>query len=142
MTSAPEAATLTESLLSAIRLQRHLGTRIFISTQEPTISPKLLDLCSVTIVHRFTSPEWLRCLRAHLAALDDATASGKAELKRILHEIVQLRVGEALMFAPSASIDGEDADGKYQIKRLGMDYLRVQVRSRVTKDGGKTQMAS
>jgi len=66
MNSATEASTLTETLLSSIRLQRHLGTRVFISTQEPTISPALLDLCSITIVHRFSSPEWLKCLRQHL----------------------------------------------------------------------------
>src|SRR5204863_353082 len=55
------------ALLQVIRLQRHLGTRVIISTQEPSISPKLLDLCSVTIVHRFTSPDWLKTLRRHLA---------------------------------------------------------------------------
>ena len=36
--------------------------------EEPTISPSLLDLSSVTIVHRFTSPEWLRSLKEYLAA--------------------------------------------------------------------------
>ncbi|PHH60585.1 hypothetical protein CDD81_1441 [Ophiocordyceps australis] len=49
MTDTAECETLTKSLLETIRLQRHLGTRVAISTQEPTISPKLLDLCSVTI---------------------------------------------------------------------------------------------
>src|SRR5450432_131959 len=68
MNASAEANTLTGTLLSTIRLQRHLGARIVISTQEPTISPALLDLSSVTIVHRFTSPYWLRSLRQHLAA--------------------------------------------------------------------------
>ncbi|KXJ90572.1 hypothetical protein Micbo1qcDRAFT_164147 [Microdochium bolleyi] len=68
----PESQTLTQSLLSTIRLQRHLGARVIISTQEPTISSKLLDLCSVTIVHRFTSPDWLRMLSGHLAGLSTA----------------------------------------------------------------------
>ncbi|KAH7111372.1 hypothetical protein EDB81DRAFT_671448 [Dactylonectria macrodidyma] len=44
MTESDESQVFTESLLSAIRLQRHNGTRIIISTQEPTISPGLLDL--------------------------------------------------------------------------------------------------
>lgn len=57
MTETDEDQVFTESLLSAIRLQRHNGTRIIISTQEPTISPGLLDLCSITIVHRFASPD-------------------------------------------------------------------------------------
>lgn len=67
MTNSVECASLTESLLATIRLQRHLGARVIISTQEPTISPRLLDLCSITIVHRFTSPDWLATLKQHLA---------------------------------------------------------------------------
>ena len=140
MNSGAEAASLTDHLLSTIRLQRHLGTRVLVSTQEPTISPKLLELCLLTIVHRSTSPEWLRCLRTHLAALD-ASDGNQAELKEMLSRIVTLRVGEALLFGPSASIDGFDTDGRYQIKRLGMSYLRMRVRGRITKDGGASKMA-
>ncbi|KAK8122268.1 hypothetical protein PG984_010938 [Apiospora sp. TS-2023a] len=73
MSESAEAQTLTNSLLSTIRLQRHLGARVFISTQEPTISPKLLDLCSITIVHHFQSPDWLRVLKGHLAGVSSAT---------------------------------------------------------------------
>ncbi|KAG9243542.1 hypothetical protein BJ878DRAFT_535151 [Calycina marina] len=69
MNASAEALTLTNTLLSTIRLQRHLGARIIISTQEPTISPALLELCSINIAHRFTSPEWLRSFKGHLAAL-------------------------------------------------------------------------
>ncbi|KAK7962442.1 uncharacterized protein PG986_003267 [Apiospora aurea] len=72
MSESAEAQTLTNSLLSTIRLQRHLGARVFISTQEPTISPKLLDLCSITIVHHFQSPDWLRVLKGHLAGVSSA----------------------------------------------------------------------
>lgn len=72
MSDSAEAQTLTNSLLSTIRLQRHLGARIFISTQEPTISPKLLDLCSITIVHHFQSPDWLRVLKGHIAGVSSA----------------------------------------------------------------------
>lgn len=123
-----ECAALTESLLSAIRLQRHLAARIFISTQEPTISPKLLDLCSVTIVHRFTSPDWLNTLKSHLAGASKLTgamlrdeisesdadevpksvvgATGNAEALAadIFARIVSLRTGEALLFAPNAAV--------------------------------------
>lgn len=68
MNDSPDSQTLTNSLLSVIRLQRHVGARILIATQEPTISPKLLDLCSVTVCHRFTSPEWFKALKHHIAA--------------------------------------------------------------------------
>lgn len=63
------ASRLTDSLLSIIRQQRHLGTRIVISTQEPTVVPsKFLDLCSFVIAHRFSSPQWLNHLLHHVAA--------------------------------------------------------------------------
>lgn len=128
MAGSGESETLTERLLSAIRLQRHLAARVFISTQEPTISPKLLDLCSAIIVHRFTSPEWLHTLKAHLAgasalattaeAFDTDYTAGTALfapalggrrsehlLANIFQQIVSLRTGEALLFAPNAAID-------------------------------------
>ncbi|KAM3548072.1 hypothetical protein MY1884_009327 [Beauveria asiatica] len=126
MTGSAECETLTERLLSAIRLQRHLAARVFISTQEPTISPKLLDLCSATIVHRFTSPEWLSTLKSHLAGASKLGASSATDpdhdgneafvtptlriggsedlLADIFRQIVSLRTGEALLFAPNAAI--------------------------------------
>ena len=69
MNTSADALTFTNNLLSTIRLQRHLGARVIISTQEPTISPVLLDLSNVTIVHRFTSPQWLQTLKGHLAGV-------------------------------------------------------------------------
>lgn len=126
-----ESQTLTDSLLSSIRLQRHLGARVIISTQEPTISPKLLDLCSVTIVHRFTSPDWLTVLERHIAGisilpqqteatkeksagseLSDATIENYTLAPHLyvgsrdvlFPQILSLRTGEAFVFAPSALI--------------------------------------
>ncbi|PQE34113.1 P-loop containing nucleoside triphosphate hydrolase protein [Rutstroemia sp. NJR-2017a WRK4] len=146
---------LTNTLLSTIHLQRHIGTRIFISTQEPTVSPKLLDLCSMTIVHRFSSPEWLKCLREHIAALSFADDSkneiGKGKEGKVISDIVQLRAGEALLFAPEARIDGaaDEVDGsgagegcEMRFEKLGMKYLKIKIRGRITEDGGKSVMAS
>lgn len=121
MTDSHESKILTNSLLSSIRLQRHLAARVFISTQEPTVSSKLLDLCSVTIVHRFTSPAWLAELHQHLAGASkeaDKNSSNAAsrlgnhglpkssivERDRIFAKIVSLHAGEALLFCPSAAI--------------------------------------
>ncbi|KAH6680673.1 hypothetical protein B0J14DRAFT_649046 [Halenospora varia] len=136
-----EASALTEALLGVIRYQRHVGTRAITSTQEPTISTALLDLCSITIIHRFTSPNWLHRLRAHLAALDyhdsstgDEDNEGKSKANKIFKEIVNLRVGEALMFAPSAVVGIEapkTEEGKKikkgpgEIVKLGVGYLKV-----------------
>ncbi|KAI6712935.1 hypothetical protein B2J93_1770 [Marssonina coronariae] len=141
MNAGSEASTLTSNLLSSIRLQRHLGTRVFISTQEPSISPKLLDLCSITVVHRFTSPDWLSCLRLHLAALKDDNG-----MKAVFSQIIRLRVGEALLFAPSAVVGvkseaGEAGVARIELKKLGTEYMQVKIRNRVTHDGGKSVMA-
>jgi hypothetical protein len=149
MNAGAEANTLTNTLLSSIRLQRHPGTRVFISTQEPTISPKLLDLCSITIVHRFTSPDWLRELRAHIAALDndeESPESSKVHLINIFNQIVKLRTGEALLFAPSAIIgvektQNENGAGETEMKRLGIGCLKIKIRARVTSDGGRSVIA-
>ncbi|EEP81237.1 predicted protein [Uncinocarpus reesii 1704] len=82
-TTGREAIELTENLLTIIRQQRHLGTRVIIATQEPTLSPKLLDLCDVTVVHRFSSPEWYKTLEGHLAgAVVGATEEERSRFSR------------------------------------------------------------
>ena len=67
-------------------------------------------------MHRFTSPEWLRSLKRHLAgATSDIVDGDDTELGRpassrdevgiskgLFAEIVNLGVGEALLFAPNA----------------------------------------
>ncbi|KAI1344622.1 hypothetical protein F5Y15DRAFT_117580 [Xylariaceae sp. FL0016] len=177
MGDSAETQTLTDSLLSTIRLQRHLGTRVIISTQEPTISPKLLDLCSITIVHRFTSPDWLRVLNRHLAGISmtrrstriqaqsEDKPSDKTEVEglqgitmtsddpslELFSRIVQLKVGEALLLAPSAILSLEKRDSECDkdggadavtLRRLAHDVLPIRVRHRLTADGGRSVMAA
>lgn len=64
---------------------------------------------------------------------------------------MRLRVGEALMFAPSAAVDveseeaseGESAGaGVGLVKRLGHEALKIRVRNRITADGGRSIMAT
>ncbi|KAM0347310.1 hypothetical protein ACHAPU_004829 [Fusarium lateritium] len=163
MTESSDSHTLTESLLSVIRLQRHLGTRVILSTQEPTISPKLLDLCSSVIVHRFTSPAWFTTLRRHLAGVSlSAEAEKKARDREVSNEIdgshlqldikdedlfsniVGLRTGEALLFCPSALVDvGSLKPSKVESSfvQLGTSTMKVRIRKRITADGGKSIMA-
>ena len=66
LTQGDESEAFTEDLLKVVREQRHTGSRLIIATQEPTISTRFLDLCTMTIVHRFSSPDWFRALRGHL----------------------------------------------------------------------------
>lgn len=141
MKNSTGANRLTDSLISVVRLQRHLACRIIIATQEPTISPQLLDLCSITLVHRFTSPAWLQTLRRHLAAASADTATGDAS--GLFSQIAGLDVGEALLFAPSAMLHAEmttdpGATSSWRIHKMGVTYLRVRIRNRLTADGGKS----
>ena len=136
------STSFTESLLSVIRQQRHLATRVIIATQEPTISPKLLDLCSMTIVHRFTSPSWLHALKSHLAGVSVFDDDETRDLKQIFRKIVDLHAGEALLFSPSMLLNVSESKTSganvLQIEKLGMGYLKMKVRTRVTADGGKS----
>lgn len=176
MTDSDECHALTEALLATIRLQRHLGARVVVSTQEPTVSPKLLDLCSVTVVHRFTSPDWLGALKRHLAGVSTggallekvarlkggedgdgdeevdgagALALGTADpALELFSRIVDLRVGEALVFAPSAIVSvrkrkqGDARGVGSDVRRLAHGVLKVRIRNRTTEDGGRSIMAA
>ena len=142
MTTTSAATTFTDKLLQLIRQQRHLATRVIISTQEPTISPRLLDLCTLTIVHRFTSPQWFRTLREHLAGVSTAEELGgatKRDARSIFAEIVELEPGEALMFCPSAVLDRVEGEAP---SKLGMEWLKIRVRRRLTEDGGRSILAT
>ncbi|KAI5208454.1 hypothetical protein E4T38_02914 [Aureobasidium subglaciale] len=143
MQAAPAAETFTENLLTVIREQRHNACRVVIATQEPTISPKLLDLCSIPLVHRFTSPDWLATLRGHLAGASDLVTVEQGQGKKqgaakLFEQIINLDVGESLLFAPSAILD-EDEDGR--AKKLGTQCVRFKTRVRLGTDGGKSILA-
>lgn len=163
MTDSGECRSLTDGLLKTIRLQRHLGTRVIISTQEPTISTALLDLCSITVVHHFTSPAWQQALVKHLAgasmtadgdapreesALHDADTGSVHPIsfpgKNVLFkDVVSLATGEALVFAPNAVIGLQQLKGNMRKTpvRLGHGVLKLRIRGRVTQDGGQSVMA-
>ncbi|KKA22953.1 hypothetical protein T310_3004 [Rasamsonia emersonii CBS 393.64] len=169
-TNSSEAVEFTETLLSVIRQQRHLATRVVIATQEPTLSPSLLDLCNVTIVHRFTSPAWFKALEGHLAGAvigkyrggKKAAEGDEGEPLRLFDQIVRLTTGEALVFSPTAMLDVADeaddssnTDGSNEwrsdsdtsaesmptFQELGPRYVRVRVRARITVDGGRSILA-
>jgi DNA helicase HerA-like ATPase len=129
MTDTPASKELTNALLTIIRQQRHYGVRVIISTQEPTISPRLIDLCSITIVHRFSSPEWFSVLRKHISI--EGADSGVDDL---FTSILSLKTGEAVVFAPSAVV-GRGGEGMGLVKLNG-ELLKIKVRRRLTLDGG------
>ncbi|KAH3998766.1 hypothetical protein HBI38_094290 [Parastagonospora nodorum] len=130
MLNTPGSKMLTGHLATLIRLQRHKGVRVIISTQEPTLSTDLIALCSVTVIHRFTSPAWYSALKKHINAMEND--------EEILRQIESLETGEALVYAPNA-VMGKEEDGT--LIKLPGQLLKLNIRKRITKDGGESIMA-
>jgi hypothetical protein len=141
------AKQFTAKLLKCIREQRHIGARIVIATQEPTLDTALLDLCSITMVHRCTSPAWFEVLKKHVAGLylssgeeaKGGTDSDRKSIDRMLfRRIVGLRLGESLLFCPSGVIRVEGEE----VGRMLDEFVTLRTRKRITADGGVTKLAN
>ena len=131
MINVPGAKSLNETLLQTIRLQRHYGARVVISTQEPTLLTDLIALCSVTVIHRFSSPEWLSAIRRHIPT---ATKDRESLMRRI----ESLTTGKAIIYSPSAVY------GRYESGELitgTSKLISVSIRRRITCDGGQSVLA-
>lgn len=140
MSTGDASDRFTARLLEAVRLQRHHGLRMVVSTQEPTVSPKLLDLCSMTIVHRFHSPAWYATLKSHIFGIsqENGEVSNNGTSEGVLAQIMQLGTGEALLFAPMA-VFGANAGHPV---RLGQRIVKMKTRMRLSEDGGKSRRAN
>lgn len=138
MNQSPTAKNFTDRLLLTVREQRHIGIRVIIATQEPTISEKLLDLCSVSIVHQFKSPAWFQTIRNHLGGASSMLSSPE-EQSCLFEDIVGLAVGESRVFAPGACVSVGD-DGKP--RRLGSGVIHMRTRTRFGVDGGVSVMVN
>eukprot|EP00158_Paraphelidium_tribonemae_P009079 Partr_v1_DN28762_c1_g1_i1_m62958 putative Inherit from NOG: Conserved hypothetical, protein len=133
----PSSSRLTSHLLSLIRQQRHMATRVIISTQEPTVLPEsLIDLSPIIIAHRFSSPAWWNHLKSHVV-------SDKDQSDTIFENIVRLEPGEAILFSSSALTFDNVAlcanDERYKI--FGSRPVKIRVRKRITRDGGRSLFA-
>lgn len=131
MLNVPGAKALNKELIKTIRLQRHKGVRIVIATQEPTLLTDLIALCDVTIIHRFSSPEWYAALNRHIPM--------SAQKKDYLEEIEKLQPGTALVYSPKA-IFGRDEEGV--LVKGTSKLMKIRVRNRVTVDGGQSVLAT
>jgi hypothetical protein len=137
------AKQFTGKLLKSIREQRHLGARIVIATQEPTLDTSLLDLCSITMVHRCTSPAWFEVLKKHVAGLYLSGVVGEEASRKVVDrdlfgQIVALKLGESLLFCPTGVMRMEGEEVKSMLDK----YVTLRTRKRVTADGGSTKVAS
>ncbi|KAF2467969.1 uncharacterized protein BDR25DRAFT_266435 [Lindgomyces ingoldianus] len=128
MLEVPGAKALNDYLLAIIRLQRHYGARVIVSTQEPVLLTDLIALCSITVIHRFFSPEWFAALKKHIPM------AGHDHIE-LMQKIEQLATGHALIYSSNAVL-GQNEDGSL-IKGTGK-LIEVEIRSRVTSDGGQS----
>lgn len=100
----------------------------------------------MTIVHRFASPDWLKTLKGHLAGISEEGGEDR-NVEHIWKTIVELEAGEALLFSPAAILDTKQkdvthGDRRQEIVKLGMNYVKIRVRKRLTADGGKSILAT
>ena len=81
-------------------------------------------------MHRFTSPAWYAALKQHINAVENDAA--------VMQHVEALNTGEALIYSPNAVL-GKNDDGSL-IKPIGR-LMKVNIRNRVTLDGGASIMA-
>jgi hypothetical protein len=99
------------------------------------------------MVHRCSSPAWFQVLKKHIAGLyldgeegktHDENGSPKASERALFRRIVELKLGESLLFCPTAVV-GVQEHGKLQ--RMADGFVKFRTRKRVTADGGRTHLA-
>ncbi|KAH7110097.1 hypothetical protein B0J11DRAFT_499354 [Dendryphion nanum] len=129
----------TQNLIATIRLQRHASTRVVIATQEPTLNTDLLDLCNITMIHRFSSPSWLKVLKSHIAGVLLHEGGDEAGDHDLLRRINKLKLGESLLFCPTAAFKIVQENGIDEVQKMAENFVKFRTRLRVTADGGITR---
>lgn len=109
---------LVSSITTAIREMRHKGVSIMIASQDPMSLPtEIIELSSIVVLHRFSSPAWVKHVQKAITPLQTLTPT----------EMAQLGSGEALVWASKATD-----------KTVTMRPIKISIRPRVTKHGGDT----
>lgn len=131
MIKVPGAIALNQTLLRTIRMQRHYGARVIISTQEPTLLTDLIALCSIVVIHRFSSPEWFQAIKRHIPMTPE-------DRDGLMNRIEGLKTGTAFMYSPNA-VFGR-GEGNKLVKGSGK-MVKISIRKRITSDGGQSVLA-
>lgn len=112
---------LIGEVVAMIREMRHWATSVVIASQDPLSVPRaIIELTSVLVLHRMTSPQWLKHLRSAIVSLNDVQDAA----------VTSLLPGEALVWA-QRSTD----------KRFTLRPQKIAVRPRFTQHGGGTKTA-
>lgn len=112
---------LVGSITTAIREMRHKGVSIMIASQDPMSLPtEIIELSSIIVMHRFSSPSWVKHVQKAITPLQTLTPT----------EMSNLGSGEAYLWANKASD-----------KAITQRPVKISIRPRVTKHGGDTIQA-
>lgn len=107
---------LVSSITTAIREMRHKGVSIMIASQDPMSLPtEIIELSSIVVMHRFSSPAWVKHVQKAITPLQTLTAT----------EMAALGSGEAYLWANKATD-----------KAITQRPIKISIRPRVTKHGG------
>lgn len=112
---------LVDGLVSSVREMRHKGMSILVASQDPPSVPiSLIELSNHMVLHKFTSPAWLKHLQKANAALSALTAQ----------KMAALNPGEAFVWSGKATDDA-----------FTRGAVKIRCRPRVTSHGGATKTA-
>jgi len=112
---------LVGSITTAIREMRHKGVSIMIASQDPMSLPtEIIELSSIVVMHRFSSPAWVKHVQKAITPLQTLTPT----------EMASLGSGEAYLWANKASD-----------KSITQRPIKISIRPRVSKHGGDTIQA-
>ncbi|GAA3509187.1 hypothetical protein FHR32_006627 [Streptosporangium album] len=116
-----ESPDLVAGLVESVREMRHKGMSVLVASQDPLSVPtSLIALSNHVILHKFTSPAWLKHLQKANASLAELTSSRMANLSP----------GEAYVWSNKAT------DVAFT-----RNAVKVRLRPRVTRHGGGTKTA-
>jgi hypothetical protein len=112
---------LVAGLVSSVREMRHKGMSVIVASQDPPSVPAaLIELSSEIVLHKFTSPAWLKHLQKVNTALGGLTPQ----------KMAALRPGEAYVWSSRATDEA-----------FTQGAVKVLCRPRVTEHGGVTRTA-
>jgi len=114
-------SALIGQVVETIREMRHQATSVVIASQDPLSVPRaVIELTSILVLHRITSPQWLKHLKGAIGALEELTES----------QVASLKPGEALIWAQRST------DSRYTLRPQ-----KLRIRPRFTRHGGGTRTA-
>ncbi|MFJ2578454.1 hypothetical protein [Kitasatospora aureofaciens] len=116
-----DSGDLVAGLVSSVREMRHKGMSVLVASQDPPSVPsELIELSTHMVLHKFTSPAWLK----HLQKVNTALSGLNPE------KLAALRPGEAYVWS-----------GKATDEAFTRGTVKVDCRPRVTRHGGATRTA-